>query len=378
MKKIRIAHIINFLSPAGKEVGIVKLLNGMDEERFEGYLIVIDKVIDPLFLDQKKTKLLSLNKKPGNDVGLPFRLASILRKEKIDIVHTHAWGTLVEGILGAKMARVPVIIHGEHGTFHTDAKRKLIQRLFFNLADYLLSVSQVLADRLHEVIGPRKKRFTSILNGVDTGRFYPNEQKRIQQRKVLGVAPDTVLIGTVGRTVPVKNHQLLIKAAALLHNTHTNFKICIVGGIDAEKKVRMECERLADELDVASFVDFVGVQDDIPAFLNAFDIFVLPSLSEGCSNVIQEAMACGKPVVASNVGGNSELVMHQKTGLLFPSNDETALYKALTILVDDDRLRENFGRNALEQIRSSFSLAQMIKSYQNFYLTSLEVKPNEQ
>ena len=175
---IKVAHLINHLSPAGKEMGIVKLLNRMDPQRFKGYLVVFDKVWDTLALDVEKSELIAINKKKGNDPILPFKVAKILRSRKIDILHTHAWGTLVEGILGAKLARTPVVIHGEHGTFHKTGKRKKVQNLFWRWADHRLSVSGILARNLEKTIELPENSFDTILNGVDTEKFRPDAGDR--------------------------------------------------------------------------------------------------------------------------------------------------------------------------------------------------------
>lgn len=371
--RIRIAHLINYLSPAGKEVGVIKLLNAMDESCFQGYLIVINEVLDYLSLDSGKVRVISLNKKEGNDPRIPFRLAKILRDEKIDIVHTHAWGTLVEGILAGKMAGSPLIIHGEHGTFHADFKRRMVQRMFFNLADHVLSVSAVLADNLSQKIGFDRKKITPILNGVDATKFKKDAAKRRHYRTIHHIDDRTVVIGTVGRRMKVKNHQLIIQAANLLRQNNYDFKMAIVGETPSYS-IGDELERMVAHLQLEKYVEFFGKQDDIAGYLNMFDIFVLPSLSEGCSNVIQEAMATELPALVSDVGGNLELVEDEKSGLLFRSNDVQDFTAALERLMNDRRLCEQLGQNARARMDRDFSLEAMIGNYTDFYLNKLADK----
>lgn len=366
-EKIRVAHVINYLSPAGKEVGIVKLLNGLDTKLFEPILIVINKVFDTLNLDTQKTQLIELNKREGNDPSIIFKLRHIFIKHKVHIVHTHAWGTLVEGVLAAKWAQVPVIIHGEHGTFHKDLKRKWVQRMLFNLSDQVLSVSDVLADNLSQTIGVKRDKILTILNGVDIQRFKPDAEKRTFYRKKILGENENIIIGTVGRPMKVKNHQLMVRALAELKKEKINAKFVIIG--DTPKySLRSELEQLAKKLNVGQDVMFLGYQTDIPGYMNAFDIFVLPSLSEGCSNVIQEAMATGLPVVASRVGGNPELIEHQNDGLLFTSNSVEELSEALKYLIQNPKKAKEFGQKALKKAREKFSLPVMIQNYQNLYL----------
>ncbi len=365
--RIRIAHLVNYLSSAGKEMGIIKLLNALDDQLFESYLIVLDRVFETLDLNLDKIKMISLDKGPGNDWRLPFRLARILKEHKIDIMHGHAWGTLVEGVLGAKLARVPVVIHGEHGSFHKDFKRRMVQKIFFRWSDRVLSVSEVLADNLSDTIGVNRDHFTTILNGVDTDRFQINKEWRQHYRKKHNLSPDTILIGTVGRTMPVKNHPLFIRAIARLKEKGYPVRAAIIGQSRLHTN-RPELEGMVNEYDLDDQFQFWGPQEDIPGYLNAFDIFVLPSLSEGCSNVIQEAMATGLPVVASRVGGNPELIEDGKTGLLFKSNDISEFVTKLERLIEDRELMDTLGKAGREHALKNFSLDTMVRSYQSLYL----------
>ncbi len=370
---IKVAHLINHLSPAGKEMGIVKLLNRMDPQRFKGYLVVFDKVWDTLALDVEKSELIAINKKKGNDPILPFKVAKILRSRKIDILHTHAWGTLVEGILGAKLARTPVVIHGEHGTFHKTGKRKKVQNLFWRWADHRLSVSGILARNLEKTIELPENSFDTILNGVDTEKFRPDAGDREAVRAELGISADTVLIGTVGRTIKVKNHPLMIEAAHFLKDKGLPFKMVIVGD-SPFYSIREEMEEKIKKYRLSDSIEFLGNRSDVSRVMNAFDIFVLPSLSEGCSNVIQEAMATGLPVIATNVGGNPELVTNNKTGFLFTSEDAADFADKMERLLLDAELRRQFGRASRQDALQRFSLNVMVKAYEDYYLRALAEK----
>ncbi len=371
MEKIKLAHIINYMSPAGKEIGIVKLLNKLDSVQFESTLIVTDKVYDLLNLDTNKVRLIELKKKKGNDFSLPYRLSKLFKEEHFHIVHTHAWGTLVEGILAAKIARVPIIIHGEHGTFHKDFKRKVVQKLFFNWADYLLTVSEVLADEISATIGIKRAKLHAILNGVDVEKFAPNEQQRMFYRKEHKFTDKDFIIGTVGRPKPVKNQQLMIRALKELLPKFPSAHFVIIGDTPLNSQ-KGYLRSLAEKLGVNDHVHFLGVKQDIPGYLNMFDLFVLPSLSEGCSNVLQEAMATGLPIVASNVGGNPELIHHEENGLLFDVHDLNDFVSQLIRLMKDKNLREKYGQNARQSAVRDFSLQTMISAYSDFYINTMK------
>ncbi len=370
--KIKIVHLVNYLAPAGKEVGIVKLLNALNDD-FEPVLVVLGKVYDALGLNLVKTRLIELGKGQGNDFSLVPKLKKIFKEVNPHIVHTHSWGTLVEGVLAAKWARVPIIIHGEHGTFHKDFKRKWVQKIFFPLSDQILSVSALLADQLSRDLGLRRARILPILNGVDVQKFAPDAAKRKQYRTQWGFGQNDVLIGTVGRPMKVKNHQLMIRALKHLRDQGYPVHFVIVGDTPL-RSLKDELVALAQSLGVADRVHFLGFQSDVPGYLNMFDIFVLPSLSEGCSNVIQEAMATGLPVVASRVGGNPELIEDGVTGLLFESNNTEALTAALRRLLDDTQTAETLGKNALRRARERFSLEKMVENYSAVYYRLLKEK----
>lgn len=364
--KIKLVHLINFLSPAGKEIGIVKLLNGLDPDKFDTTLIVIDKVFETLNLDTDKTRLIELNKQKGNDIRMPFKLSRLFKSERYDIVHTHAWGTLVEGVLAAKLAKVPVIIHGEHGTFHKDFKRKYIQKFFFNRADYLLSVSDVLAKEITETIGLKEHKFRTILNGVDVDKFSPDPAQRSASRSELNFDEKDFIFGTVGRPKEVKNQQLMIHALQKILPKYPRAHFVIIGDTPLNSMVG-ELKSLAEKLGVSGNVHFLGTREDIPRYLNAFDSFVLPSLREGCSNVLQEAMASGIPVAASNVGGNPELVIPQETGLLFDVHDLDSFVSGLEFLIENPQIRNQFAQNARNRAVSEFSLEHMVTQYSDLY-----------
>jgi len=306
MKKIRIAHLVNDISPAGKEIGILKLLEHINKTKFEIITVVFNRVETYNTLNLDDHHLIPLNNKIGNNPRLPFKLAKIFRHYHFDIVHTHAWGTLVEGSIGAKLSKIPIIIHGEHGTFPTRPIHLLFQRYFWGRADRVLSVSDKLRQQLSEVVGFPKEKINVILNGVDQKKFFLSVELRKKFRNDYNFNGTDFLIGTVGRLKEVKNQTMLIRAMALLRDRGEKLKAVIVGDGDKEE----ELLKLTDELNLSDHVLFTGFISDVNQVYNGFDLFVLTSLSEGCSNVIQEAMMVGKPVIATNVGGNPELVDH--------------------------------------------------------------------
>ncbi len=364
---VRVLHLVYHLGCGGMENGVVNLANHMDPERFVVAVCAFvgggeyEKRLDPA-----RTPLFSMGKKEGNDPLLPFRLARLLRRWRPHVLHTHAWGTLVEGVVAGKLARVPVIVHGEHGTMETRRRNVWVQRVVWRWTDRVLSVSEMHRQRLIRTIGPGPG-ITVIPNGVDTERFRP-PRDRAEERRALGWDPDEVCLIAVGRLVPVKDHALLIRAFARATRGVKGRPRLYVAG---DGPLKNELERLARDLGVADRVVLLGRRDDVPVLLRASDGFVLSSKSEGMSNTLLEAMSTGLCCVATDVGGNPELVTHGKTGLLVPPEDEGALASALRRVVSHPEVRGALGRAARGFVEERHSLDAMMRGYATLYLELL-------
>jgi glycosyltransferase involved in cell wall biosynthesis len=202
-----------------------------------------------------------------------------------------------------------------------------------------------------------------IHNGVDTRRFEPNGEARSATRKELGLPQDSFVVGTVGRLVPIKDHQTLLNAAALLIERGADVRVLLVGsGPERENLQRQATNALEGR------VCFVGDSSRVPQMLNAMDVFVLPSLKEGMSNTLLEAMASGLPVLATNVGGNPEIVENDVNGCLFTPGDAQWLASKLHLLAHSPALIHQLGTAARNRAIESFSLSRMLETYRSFYL----------
>jgi L-malate glycosyltransferase len=357
---LRVMHLTDRFGVGGLELGILKIVNGLDDSRIVSSVCSL-RPGDPLTL-RPGVKLFVLNRREGNDPYLVVDLYRLLKRERPHVVHTHQWGTLLEGAVAARLGGVPYHVHGEHGTLDTRRRNVWAQRILWRRVDRMLSVSSRLAERMARNIGFPLSRISVIRNGLDLNRFQPREDKA-SAKLALGIGPNTLLIGTVGRTVPVKDHATFLRALALLQSTGTRCSVVIAG----TGPLLEETKQLAKSLDLHD-VRILGTRDDVEAVLPAFDIFVLSSRSEGLSNTIQEAMACGLPVVATQVGGADELVVDGQTGILVPPGNPEAFADALATLVHDVELRKRFGGAGHARARSHFGLGRMIREYEDMYL----------
>ncbi len=370
-KKIRIAHIMySFTGIGGLENGVINIINNLDEDRFFHVvcsLTAVGEITGRIF--RNNVKFVEIHKKEGNDIRLPFKLYSVLKREKIDLVHLRNWAALVEGFLGAKAAGIKGIIYSEHGRHFEDAWKKQslkfhIKRYLFSKVDVLLAVSQNLADEMARLYRLDRKIHV-IINGVDTQKFKPAS---CRSSMFSHVKPKTKILGTVARLDPGKNIDQLIMDIASV----SNFPLHLVIAGDGPERAKLE--NLVKENNIHEKVTLLGNCNDIPRLLNCLDIFVLPSVSEGLSNVILEAMASGLPVVVYDVGGNKELVQNGKGGFLVPLRDREGFMEAVLRILKDKTMAKTMGRFNRDLVLNKFSLEKMICSYAELYSSSFPLK----
>jgi glycosyltransferase involved in cell wall biosynthesis len=318
-------------------------------------------------INPKRARIIILRQKDGRAYFLPLKLASVFFKMKVDIVHTHNYYTGVYGIPAAKLLRIPVI-HGEHGFNYDqeteDISKKKGERWLCLLADHVTSVSKRLKDKTCGDLRIAESKVTVITNGVDFEKFSQKTDVATQKEKH-GIDPGTRVVGSVGRLNYQKNYKLLLRAFADVTNqTRKNIQLLLVG----EGPERKNLENLAIELNISRNIKMIGERNDIPEIISIMDIFVLPSFLEGMSNTILEAMCAGIPVVASDVGGNSELVENGKSGFLFESNLLEGLKECIGKLASDDSLRKSMGERGKKIAEEGFSVPVMVKKYEQIYM----------
>jgi sugar transferase (PEP-CTERM/EpsH1 system associated) len=358
---VRVMHLLHTLGVGGMEVGITKLVNSLDPSRVSSSICSCcpgDSLKQRLRHD---IRLFEFNRRQGNDPVLVARLCRLLRRERPHVLHTHKWATLCEGVIAARLSGVPLIVHGEHGTLETRAHNIRLQRWIWGRVDQVLSVSSRLAERIARDVGFPLERIKVIRNGVDLSRFKPGA--RAAARAALGLPLDGLVIGTVGRLVPVKDQRTLLEALSLVQNHRVPFSAVLTG----TGPLRDTLVAQANTLGLGD-VYFLGNRFDVERVLAAYDVFVLSSESEGLSNTIQEAMACGLPVVATRVGGADELVDETRSGFLVPPRDPVALAEAILCLALDRSRRESMGAAGRRRAEACFGLDRMVREYETMYL----------
>lgn len=371
-EKINIMHILHSFEAGGLEEVVINLINNLNLNLFNVCVCSLTKGGAFKNRISTKIKIFELNKKEGNDYLIPFRLMKLFKQEKIQIVHTHNWGTLCEGAVGAKLAHIPIIIHQEHGTLISVIKNKKRRRLtikfLFNyIENQVIAVSNALKQAIIEFLNIDKSKIITIHNGIQIDKFDIIIDKT-SKRKELGLTDDDIVVGTIGRLVPVKNQKVLIQAIKYLLNRLPKIKLILIGKGPLEE----ELKTFTQNLNLTNKVLFLGQRNDIPELLKIMDVFTLPSLHEGISITLLEAMASGLPVVATDVGGNPEVVINGKTGILIPPNDHIKLAEAINDIIQDKNKATLYACTAKMQIKNKFSLEKMVNKYENLYKLFIE------
>jgi sugar transferase (PEP-CTERM/EpsH1 system associated) len=316
-------------------------------------------------------QVVSLDKRPGKDLRAYVRMYRTLRRLRADIVHTRNLGTIDMQWVAAA-ARVAHRVHGEHGWDAADprglnSKSLLIRRACRPAIQRYLAMSRDIASWLQDVVGIPRRAVFQIYNGVETRKFSPQGAVPADLPWACVPRQSLVVFGTVGRLDPVKNQRALLDAfAAVLRDRPSaaqHLRLAIVGG----GPMLRELQDHAGRLGVNDKVWLPGPRDDIADILRAIDVFVLPSINEGISNTLLEAMASARPVVAGAVGGNVEVVRSGVTGELYDPADPAALAAVMGRYLDSAAMRAAHGAAAQQHVHENFSLDAMIDGYGSFY-----------
>ena len=366
---IRILHVVDHLGKGGLENGLVNLIEHLDPARFEHVVYAIRKLgPNADRLAKSRVQVLCQGKQDSDSRFQVGNLAGAIRQVQPDIVHSRNWAA-VEAVLAGRWVRFCKVVHSEHGleagVNAPEPKRRIwFRRLAYHLADRVLSVSYQLRDLHVSRTGFDPDRITVIHNGVDRTRFYPDPATRARIRQEFGIAEDQFCVGCVGNLFPVKGHLTALQGIEGLAAQNRNFRLLLIG--EGPEREKLE-SFLAQRPDWKHRVQLLGTCHRVPELLQAMDVYVLPSIAEGISNSLLEAMASGIPVVATVTGGNPEVVIDGESGLLFPIGDASMLTGHLLRLEADKKLRADLAERALRRVREEFSLDSMVGKYAQLY-----------
>lgn len=372
--RLRILHVLNRLDTGGTEHAVMNVVSGLDPDLFEHIFCVTRGFNPENAMVQRLARPPHVAGRPGGSGQfLVPSLVRIMKRCRPHIVHSRNWGS-IEAVVAARLAHIPIAIHSEHG-YELDmmkglpARQRLFRRAVYSMADAVFTVTEELRHFHAAQASIAAEKLRVLRNGVDTVRFAPRPESRKAARQKLGLAPDSLVIGSVGRMVPIKDYPTLLAASAKTAAAHPNIRVLLAG---SGPELHLLKQQAASTPELAGRVLFVGAADNIPELLNAMDIFVLPSILEGMSNTILEAMASGLPILATRVGGNPELVVDTSCGWLFHPGDVAGLAARLTQLAENPALRCQFGCEARKRVEARFSLREMIRNYRSLYFELAE------
>jgi len=375
----RVLHIITKLELGGAQKSTLEILSNLDRNKYKIFLISSDGLLadEARKIDALEVKLLPSLKREINPIfdGWAFvDLYRFIKENKIDIVHTHSSKAGILGRWAAYLAGVKIIIHTIHGWEFHERQNRLIKWLFIGLerltakiTTQLIAVCRADIEKgLNYNIGARDK-YRLIYYGIDYGAF--NNAPSLK-RNSLGLKEDTFTIGMIACFKPQKAHSDFIKAASLIAKEMPNVQFLLVGDGVLRPKITQQIERhgLRDR-----FI-LTGWRRDIPQLLSILDTIVLSSLWEGLPIILLEAMAAGLPVVATNVGGVSEIIQDGNTGFLVPVGDYSKLAERILFLAHNSSLCEEMSKCAKGLLDGRFNTSSMVNQIEETYVHLLNKK----
>lgn len=366
-----IAHVMYRFDTGGLENGIVNLINHMPADAYRHAVIALTEVTDfRKRIQRDDVEFIALRKAPGHALWMYPEIFRLFRRLQPAIVHTRNLAAL-EVQIPAWLAGVGVRIHGEHGRDiddhdGTNKKYQWIRRLYSPFVKHYIALSRDLADYLTHTIGIPGHRVAQIYNGVDASRFHPaNDRQPIPGSPFNGTG--YWVVGTAGRMQAIKDQTNLAQAFVLAiqqaPQLRSRLRLIMVG----DGPLRQASQAILDAAGMADLTWLPGERQDVPDVMRGLDCFVLPSISEGISNTILEAMASGLPVIATAVGGTPELIAQGESGLLVPPSNPAELAKALIKLAENPEQARTMGKHGRQLVESNYSMGAMVRHYQQLY-----------
>jgi glycosyltransferase involved in cell wall biosynthesis len=361
-RPLRICFLIDCLRAAGTETQLLALINHLDRRVVQPYLCLLDgqdkmsRGMEPADCPVVRFGVRKLRSVKA--LAEARRFARLLRYERIDILQVYLIDSPTFGALVGRLAGVRHIIRVRNNLGHWLTPGLKWRFRFVNrLVTLTLTNTEAGRQAAMAQEGIPADSVVMLGNGIDLARFPDALATNIRRR------PGTRRVGIVANLRPVKGLDVFLRAAVLVHVAHPDTVFAIAG----EGELRPELERQAQALGLADRVEFLGLVRDIPAFLETLDIAVLSSRAEGMSNALLEYMAAGRPIVATAVGGNVELIRDGLNGLLVPPDNPEQLAKAIDRLLRDPVLATQMGRSAYHSVGEQFSWKSVARKYEMFW-----------
>jgi|LSQX01.3.fsa_nt_gb glycosyltransferase involved in cell wall biosynthesis len=370
--KIRIMHLINSFSLAGAEKLVYDICKRIDKNKFEVYICSIGyqntamekHIINELEHEDIHTTTLKKEKNKKR-IRTIFELRKIILENKIDIINTHCTSPDFYGRTAAFFSNLKIVFSTVHNTKGYSGKN---ERIYKYITTKYIAISDTVKEYIVNELKISNKKVEIIYNGIDKHLLSSVRCDRNSKLRELKVDPEKFVVLNIGRVEYQKGQIYLVEAARELMLKFANIHFVIVGNTNLDHKCYNEIKELIDNYSLNEYFTFTGIRKDIPEILNASDIFVFPSLYEGFSLTVMEALACGKPVVATDVGSIREIIVDGKNGTIIPPMNPNAIADSLYKFMSDNNYFEKISYNAYSSFSNKFTIEKTLESYKNLYM----------
>jgi glycosyltransferase involved in cell wall biosynthesis len=375
---ICVALVVDDLGYGGAERQVIELANNIDRNRFDVHVCTLGNHL-PLRSQLKLAEhnLHVIARKIRFDFTVVLRLAHLLRELKADIVHGYLFSAEIASRLAGRIAGTKLIIGSERNANRIEIRKSnvLAYRVTQRCVDMIIANSHAGAESHRRTFNRPASGYRVVHNGVDTERFRPGDGTAIRNK--LGIRKESSVIGAFANFKKQKNHAMLFRTFRVVLESFPEAQLLLVGDEPTDSKGRLvsyrtQLDQLVDELGIRQQCVFLGHQNHTEHIYPACDITVLPSLHEGTPNVLLESMACGVPVVATNVCDNHYIIRDGETGHLMEVGDETGMARQITRLLADRARRQAMGRNGREWVMREFSTKRLAEKMEAIYIDLLD------
>ena len=371
-KKTNVLFVIHQLGVGGSERVVLNLTEKIDPAKFEVFVAAFGGgTLEDDFRKSCKGVFL-IDKKPGFDYSAMIQLSKIIKNNNIDVINAHHYMPLFYSFPASKIIKRRQLVFTEHSVPEVDSIKNSIHGKIFNIICYqidtIVSVSNEIANRFQNHYPRHQKKVATILNGIDIAKFN-SKVKKSEIREQWGLTSDHFVIGIVANFRHVKNHACLVRAVSRIKDDYSNVCLFFVGvGVSNPlENSENEIRDLVAEKGLRQHVVFAGYQDDISAILPVFDVFCLPSFSEGLPVSVLEAMAARVPVIGSKARGITEVIKHRHTGLLFDIDNDEELAGLLIEVIQNREILKTMSDNGYKYVVENHDKATWIKQWSNIF-----------
>ena len=361
-----ILHVVISFSIGGLEKFVLDFIE-ITKDQYVHSVVCLEN-IGELALNNDNSNFFCLNIEEGLKFNAIFQICRLIKDNRIDILHTHNEKAQFYGSIAGFLSKIPVV-HTKHGKNETNIKSRIRNNLISRFCSKIVAVSEDSAMQCIKEELINKCKVKTILNGINTDYFSPRKTS-LAIKNLLDIKGENVVFGIVARLAVVKDHATLLLACQILKKLGNKFQLLVIG----DGPLMSDLVSMVKSLELDSHVLFLGTRHDIQDILNILDIYVLSSISEGISLTLLEAMSCCLPVVATDVGGNPEVVIDGATGFIVPPKHPSLLAEKLLVLMKDSKLRKKMGNLGRERVVSHFSLSETANGYKKLYSEILNDK----